>query len=62
MSFKYGEFAGIRDGRYFLDLNEEEFDKLVSGIEGLEKIEEWYSQDVRRDKDVEWLNEIMRRV
>ena len=62
MSFKYGDFAGERDERFFVDLNEDEFSKIYNKLEGYSKVDEWYSEDVRRDKDVKWLNEILRRV
>ena len=62
MSFKYGDFEGERDERYFVDLNEYEFGKIYNKLEGYSKVDEWYSEDVRRDKDVKWLNEILRRV
>lgn len=62
MSFKYGDFAGERDERYFVDLNEYEFGKIYNKLERYSKVDEWYSEDVRRDKDVKWLNEILRRV
>lgn len=35
-SFKYGEFEGERNGRYFIDMTEERIGKLLVGIEGLE--------------------------
>lgn len=39
MSFKYGDFEGERDERYFLDMNEEKLSRLVSEIDGLRVIE-----------------------
>lgn len=62
MSFKYGEFAGERDDRYFVDLNEEEFCKIYERLDGYLKVDEWCSEDVRRGKNVKWLNEIIRKV
>lgn len=66
VSFKYGDFSGERDGRYFVDLDEEEFRKIhIHSIEKygckLKIIDEWKSEDVRRGKPVKWLNEILRK-
>ena len=62
MSYKYGDYEGDRDGRFFNDMTEEKFAGVLAGIEGLSLIEEWYSEDVRRGKDVKWYNVILRRV
>ena len=61
MSFKHGEFEGERDGRFFLDMTSEKFHMLLNNVEGCALMEEWYSSDVRRDKDVEWFNAILRK-
>ena len=61
LSFKYGDFAGHRDDRYFVDLNEETFAEIIAKVDGVEVIDEWQSMDVRRGKDVHWLNEIVRK-
>ena len=62
MSFKYGDFAGVRDDRYFVDLNEESVNKIFDQVDGIETVEQWYSQDVRRNKDVEWMKAIVRKI
>lgn len=59
ISFKYGDFSGLRDGRYFVDLNEELFGEILKDIFGVKIIDEWVSVDVRRGKDVTWLNELV---
>ena len=61
ISFKYGDFSGLRDGRYFVDLNEELFREITKDISGIQIIDEWVSVDVRRGKDVTWLNELIKR-
>ncbi len=55
-SFKYGEFEGERDGRFFLDLNEESVVEVFSRVSGLAIKKVWESVDVRRDCDVKWIN------
>ncbi len=61
MSFKYGDFEGERDGRFFLDMTEEKFQTILKDLEGGALIEEWRSCDVRRGKDVDWYNAILRK-
>ena len=61
LSFKYGDFSGTREGRYFTDLTEKSFRELLSGLDGLSIEEEWISEDVRPDRKVRWLNEIVRK-
>lgn len=61
MSFKYGDYEGLRDGRYFTDMNEERFSIIIKDIDGVELVEKWYSEDVRRDRNVQWFNAILRK-
>ncbi len=41
MSFKYGDFEGVRNGRYFTYLTEESFDMLMEPINGFKKEKIW---------------------
>ena len=61
-SFKYGDYKDIRDGRYFVDLNEDSLTGIISSVQGFEIVEMWQSQDVRRGKDVDWINVILKKV
>ena len=62
-SFKYGAFEGIRNGRYFTDMTEELFAKILVGINGLQIEEQWITSDVRPGRGEEkWLNLILRRI
>lgn len=61
-SFKYGDFSGIRDGRYFHDMNEMSVENLFARVPGFMIEEMWQSHDVRRDKDAFWINVIARRI
>ena len=61
-SFKYGDFAGERDGRYFHDMNEKSVTELFTSIPGFKIEEMWQSHDVRRDKDAYWINVIARNI
>lgn len=61
-SFKYGTFAGERNGRYFTDMTEDTFAEFLSGIEALEVEEQWITSDVRPGRGEEkWLNLILRK-
>ncbi|MBP5357495.1 MAG: methyltransferase domain-containing protein [Clostridia bacterium] len=57
-SFKYGEFEGYRDGRYYTDLNEESLRQHIKGS-GFELIDALVTIDVRPDKEDRWLNVIL---
>lgn len=61
-SFKYGTFAGERNGRFFTDMTEDTFADLLSKLDGLEVEEEWITSDVRPGRGEEqWLNLILRK-
>lgn len=61
-SFKYSEFEGMRNGRYFTDFTLESFNEFQTNIPDfiIEKI--WITNDVRIGReDEKWLNLIMRK-
>lgn len=61
-SFKYGTFAGERNGRFFTDMTEVTFAECIRGIEDLEVEEQWTTSDVRPGRGEEkWLNLILRK-
>ena len=61
-SFKYGDFEGERNGRYFTDFTEDTFDKFMKVIQELTIEEEWITSDVRPGRGEEkWLNLILRK-
>lgn len=60
VSFKYGEFEGERNGRFYLDLNEESFNRIITAVGGFEIKEVFISEDVRPAKENEkWLNAVL---
>ena len=62
-SFKYGDFEGERNGRYFTDFTEDTFDKFIKVISELTIEEEWITSDVRPGRREEkWLNLILRKI
>lgn len=58
-SFKYGEYSGERNGRYFTDLNEHGVERLIHNIPELTIRETAISTDVRPGRDEKWLNLIL---
>ena len=61
VSLKYGDFSGERDGRHFTDMDEMGFGDLIRDIPDIKVIDEWRSEDVRRNKNARWLNEIIKK-
>ena len=62
-SFKYGTFEGMRNNRYFTDFTETTLSKLWIGIDFLQIIDIWTTQDVRPGREEErWINLLARRV
>jgi len=61
-SFKYGEFEGERNGRYFTDMTKERLDLLLEEVNALGITELWITSDVRPGRAEEkWLNVIMQK-
>lgn len=59
-SFKYGEFEGERNGRYFTDFTLESFRKFVKDIGDIKLKESWITGDVRSGRGEEkWLNVVL---
>ena len=62
-SFKYGTFAGERNGRYFTDMTEDTFTDFLKKIDNLAVEELWVTSDVRPGRgDEKWLNLILRKM
>ena len=61
MSFKFGDFEGERDGRFFMDMTAEKFHEIIESVTGWTLVEEWDSEDVRRGKNVRWYNAILQK-
>ncbi len=62
VSFKYGDFEGMRNGRYFTDFTVNTIAKFLAEIPGLQPAEQWISKDVRPDRsEEEWLNIILKK-
>ena len=61
-SFKYGQFTGERNGRFFTDLEEEGLARLLKEVGGLEVKELWITGDVRPCRGEEkWLNVLLQK-
>lgn len=61
-SFKYGEFEGERNGRYFTDFTAEGFEEFMQAVEQLKLEEYWITGDVRPGRGEEkWLSLILQK-
>ena len=61
LSFKYGCFSGVRNGRFFTDLTEGSFLSILSGIPTFCFMETAITDDVRADRPEQWLNLILKK-
>ena len=61
-SFKYSNFEGERNGRYFTDFTEDTFKNFISAIKELKILDYWITSDARPNRENEkWLNLIIQR-
>ena len=61
-SFKYGDYEGMRNGRYFTDFTEDLFADFMKDIFGLAIEKTWTTVDVRVGRgDERWLNILLRK-
>lgn len=59
-SFKYGVFEGMRDGRYFTDMDEARLEKMAAVASGFIIEEIWVTADIRCGREHEkWLNALL---
>lgn len=62
-SFKYGDFSGERNSRFFTDMTEQSFSDLIAKIGGFEIFRMWITSDVRPGReDEKWLNALLRKI
>lgn len=61
-SFKYGNDEGLRNGRYFIDCNEEKLDEILQEAPGFTVLKQWQTRDVRPGRENEkWLNVLLQK-
>ena len=62
LSFKYGNFEGERNGRYFTDMTEKSMKELLDAFPEFAVEKQWITGDVRVGRgDEKWLNMILRK-
>ena len=62
VSYKYGDFEGLRNSRYFTDFTEEKFADFLKTVPALTVLEQWVSGDARPGRSEEkWLNAVLRK-
>lgn len=56
-SFKYGDYRGERNGRYFTDFTEYSFESLLNDMQVFKISKQFITTDVRPNRESEkWLN------
>ena len=61
-SFKYGKYEGERNGRYFIDMDDDKFKNFIINYPNITVEELWITGDVRPGRSNEqWLNVILRK-
>ena len=61
-SFKYGEYEGYREERYYTDFTENSFAAFIKDFSEIKIVECWISKDVRPGRSEEkWLNLILQK-
>ena len=61
-SFKYGEFEGNRNDRYFTDFTIDSFKNFIKNVDNISIEEYWITDDVRPGRETEkWLNLLLRK-
>ena len=62
-SFKYGNYEGERNGRFFTDFTIDAFNEFISDVKNIVIEEYWITRDVRPGREEEkWLNLILRKI
>lgn len=62
VSFKYGDFRGVRNGRFFQNMTESSLGELLKDIPELEIISTKITGDVRAGREKElWLNVLLKK-
>ncbi len=62
-SFKYGDFEGERNGRYYTDFTLDAFAEYIKEVSDLKIEDHWISGDVRPGRgDEKWLNLMLRKI
>lgn len=62
MSFRYGDFEGNRDGRFYKDYRTKTLKELIVKHDNLELIEMQKCGDNRQDSDIVWIYALVRKI
>jgi len=63
VSFKYGHYSGVRNGRYFTDLTNDKVSEILKNIGYFQIVECHETDDVRPDRSNEkWINLILKKI
>lgn len=62
MTFRYGDFEGIMDERYFTYYRTRDLKELISKFDQLELVEIKKLDDVRIDRDIPWIHAVVKKI
>lgn len=62
MSFRYGDFEGIRNERYYTDYRSKNLKDIIEELNGIELIDIWKTEDVIPGRDIIWINTLVRKL
>lgn len=62
MSFRYGDFEGIRSERYYTDYRTKNLKDIIEELNGIELIDIWKTEDVIPGRDIIWINTLVRKL
>ncbi len=62
VSYKYGDFEGLRDGRYYTDLRTRKLKELLSEFENIEVLDIWKSEQIIQEEERIWLNALVKKL
>ncbi|NNJ32053.1 class I SAM-dependent methyltransferase [Lacrimispora defluvii] len=63
MSFKYGDFCGERNDRYYIDFNTRKMKDFLLKYHGISLVEIWKNSDVRAGREADlWLNVLVKKI
>lgn len=62
MSFRYGDYEGVREGRYYKDYRTKELKALIGCFDNMEIIDIQKCEDSREDNDNIWIYALARKV
>lgn len=61
MSFRYGDFEGIRKERHYTDYRTRRLKELLSEFVNIEILDIWKSEHIRQEEELVWINALVKK-